>query len=153
MLAKPRFSTVPTAYFQPRGIQLPAVSGRGQLVCPGHPQRYGDNGYVIDAAGHKVSLPRRSSDAALLPYHVERSILFVLDRIAVGEAELHLLLPICGVCVCGRSLLSGRYGTTPLPPAFLEVSTMILSVPSNSRSMVSRYMRWRVTSGAFLYWS
>jgi len=41
----------------------------------------GDNGYVIDAAGHKVSLPRGSSDAGLLPYHVERSILFVLDRI------------------------------------------------------------------------
>src|SRR6266702_3827902 len=151
MLAKPRLSTVPTAYFQPRGIQLPAVSGRGQLVCPGHPQRYGDNGYVIDAAGHQVSLPRGSSDAALLPYHVERSILFVLDRIAVGEAELHLLPPVCGVC--GRSSLRGRYGITPLPPAFFEESTMILSVPPNNRSMVSRYMRWRVTSGAFLYWS
>jgi len=92
MLAKPRLSTVPTAYFQPRGIQLPAVSGRGQLVCPGHPQRYGD-GYVIDAAGHKVSLPRGSSDAALLPYHVERSILFVLDRIAVAVPSIERAPP------------------------------------------------------------
>jgi hypothetical protein len=45
-------------------------------------------GYVVDATGRKVSLPRGSSDAALAPYHVERSKLFVLDRIAtVGELD------------------------------------------------------------------
>jgi hypothetical protein len=38
--------------------------------------------YVVDATGRKVSLPRGSSDAALAPYHVERSQLFVLDRLA-----------------------------------------------------------------------
>src|SRR5215204_541634 len=37
----------------------------------------GDAGYVIDANGRKARLPRGSSDAALLPYHVERSKLFV----------------------------------------------------------------------------
>ena len=42
----------------------------------------GPDGYVIDAAGHKVKLPRGCSDAALAPYHVERSKLFVLDRLA-----------------------------------------------------------------------
>ena len=42
----------------------------------------GDDGYVVDAAGHKVSLPRGCSDAALAPYHVDRSKLFVLDRMA-----------------------------------------------------------------------
>jgi hypothetical protein len=42
----------------------------------------GNEGMVVDAAGHKVSLPRGSSDAALAPYHVERSKLFVLDRLA-----------------------------------------------------------------------
>ncbi len=42
----------------------------------------GDDGYVVDAAGRKVTLPRGSSDAALAPYHVERSKLFVLDRLA-----------------------------------------------------------------------
>ena len=44
-----------------------------------------DNGYIVDATGRKVSLPRGSSDAALAPYHVERSKLFVLDRFAVVE--------------------------------------------------------------------
>jgi hypothetical protein len=42
----------------------------------------GDGGYVVDAAANKVHLPRGSSDAALTAHHVDRSKLFVLDRIA-----------------------------------------------------------------------
>ncbi len=45
----------------------------------------GPDGYVIDAKGNKAILPRGSSDAALLPYHVDRSKLFVMDRIAKIE--------------------------------------------------------------------
>ena len=45
----------------------------------------GADGYVIDADGNKAKLPRGSSDAALLPYHVERSKLFVMDRVAKIE--------------------------------------------------------------------
>lgn len=41
-----------------------------------------DGSYVIDASGRTVSLPRGSSDAALSAYHVDRSKLFVLDRVA-----------------------------------------------------------------------
>ena len=41
---------------------------------------------VIDAAGRKVNLPRGASDATLLPYHVERSKLFVLRRF--GQSKL-----------------------------------------------------------------
>ena len=37
--------------------------------------------FVIDATGKKVSLPRGSSDAALMPYHVDRSKLYVMDRV------------------------------------------------------------------------
>jgi len=44
-----------------------------------------DDGYVVDETGRKISLPRGSSDAALGPYHVERSKLFVLDRVATIE--------------------------------------------------------------------
>src|SRR5271154_5862923 len=43
------------------------------------------DGYVVDDTGRKISLPRGSSDAALAPYHVERSRLFVLDRLASAE--------------------------------------------------------------------
>ncbi|MGB8137315.1 MAG: metal-dependent phosphohydrolase [Pseudolabrys sp.] len=41
-----------------------------------------DDGFIIDAKGGMARLPRGSSDAALLPYHVDRSKLFVMDRIA-----------------------------------------------------------------------
>jgi hypothetical protein len=44
-----------------------------------------DDGYVVDGTGRRVSLPRGSSDAALGPYHVERSKLFVLDRLSTVE--------------------------------------------------------------------
>ena len=40
------------------------------------------DGYIVDAKGNKTKLPRGSSDAALMPYHVDRSKLFVLDRVA-----------------------------------------------------------------------
>jgi hypothetical protein len=39
------------------------------------------DGFVIDATGQKVTLPRGSSDAALMPYHVDRSKRYVLERI------------------------------------------------------------------------
>ena len=40
------------------------------------------DGYIVDAKGNKAKLPRGSSDAALLPYHVDRSKLFVIDRLS-----------------------------------------------------------------------
>ena len=46
----------------------------------------GADGYVIDAKGNKIKLPRGASDAALLAHHVDRSKLFVMDRI--GKVEL-----------------------------------------------------------------
>lgn len=48
------------------------------------------DGYVIDAEGHKVKLPRGASDAALTPYHVDRSKLFIkhrFDDIALLDAD------------------------------------------------------------------
>ena len=41
-----------------------------------------DGSYIIDASGRMVTLPRGSSDAALSAYHVDRSKLFVLERVA-----------------------------------------------------------------------
>src|SRR5712671_5323982 len=40
-----------------------------------------DDGFVIDATGRKLTLPRGSSDAALMPHHVDRSKLYVMRRI------------------------------------------------------------------------
>ena len=43
------------------------------------------DGYIVDAKGTKAELPRGSSDAALMPYRVDRSKLFVMDRFAKIE--------------------------------------------------------------------
>ena len=44
------------------------------------------DGYIIDAQSNKAKLPRGSSDAALLPHHVDRSKLFVMERMAKMES-------------------------------------------------------------------
>jgi hypothetical protein len=38
-------------------------------------------GFVVDAAGRKVTLPRGASDASLMQYHVDRSKLYVMERV------------------------------------------------------------------------
>src|SRR3954453_8701331 len=43
------------------------------------------DGFVIDAAGTKVSLPRGASDASLMMYHVDRSKLYVEQRLLPVE--------------------------------------------------------------------
>ena len=40
-----------------------------------------DGAYVADPTGRKIELPVGSSDAALAPYHVDRSKLFVVERL------------------------------------------------------------------------
>ena len=45
----------------------------------------GADDYVVDGKGNRTRLPRGSSDAALTPYHVDRSKLFVLDRMAKSK--------------------------------------------------------------------
>ena len=45
----------------------------------------GKDGYVVDEKGGKRKLPRGSSDAALTAYHVDRSKLFVMERVSRME--------------------------------------------------------------------
>jgi hypothetical protein len=40
-----------------------------------------ENGFLVGAHGHKVKLPRGASDAALLPHHVDRSKLYIMERL------------------------------------------------------------------------
>jgi hypothetical protein len=47
----------------------------------------GADGFVIDAAGNKVTLARGASEASLMPHHVDRSKLFVMKRM---EADARL---------------------------------------------------------------
>jgi hypothetical protein len=44
----------------------------------------GKDRFVVDASGRTVTLERGASDAALAPYHVERSKLFVMERLGAS---------------------------------------------------------------------
>src|SRR6202795_2807620 len=40
-----------------------------------------ENEFVVDGSGKKITLPRGASDAALTPYHVDRSKIFAFERL------------------------------------------------------------------------
>ncbi|WOH49182.1 HD domain-containing protein [Bradyrhizobium sp. sBnM-33] len=40
-----------------------------------------DDEFVVDEDGRRIALPRGASDAALMPYHVDRSKLFAMERL------------------------------------------------------------------------
>ena len=40
-----------------------------------------DTEFVVDGKGKTITLPRGASDAALMPYHVDRSIIFAFERL------------------------------------------------------------------------
>ena len=86
--------SAPRAYrLKASNAASPNSTSTGTSPCLTHDIGYirgivkGDDadGYVVDDTGRKISLPRGSSCAALAPYHVERSRLFVLDRLASAE--------------------------------------------------------------------
>ncbi len=45
-----------------------------------------ETGFVVDGSGKKITLPRGASDAALSPYHVDRSKLFAFERLGNSPA-------------------------------------------------------------------
>src|SRR3977135_2130593 len=45
-----------------------------------------ENEFVVNGNGEKVTLPRGASDAALSPYHVDRSKLFAFERLRNSPA-------------------------------------------------------------------
>jgi len=48
-----------------------------------------EDGVLIDTAGRKAKLPRGASDAALLAHHVDRSKLYIMERIhGIGSSML-----------------------------------------------------------------
>ena len=65
-----------------------------------------DNGYVVDAAGKKVVLPRGSSDASLIHHHVDRSKLYVMERMKAN--------PLLDQQRIARAIEGTRF---PAPPA------------------------------------
>ena len=76
--------------------------------------------YVVDQEGKKITLPRGVSDAALAPYHVDRSKLFVYERLgnstivdAARVAEAIELTRFPRSSTTGRTQVSRRGSSWP----------------------------------------
>jgi hypothetical protein len=67
-----------------------------------------ENGFVIDATGRKVTLPRGSSDAALMSHHVDRSKLYVMERIEMEKIE--------GIPMLDKDRIADAIEGTRFPP-------------------------------------
>ena len=84
------------------------------IACLTHDVRYirglfkedDDAGFVSDPTGKKVKLPRGSSDASLLPYDVNRSKLYVMERIE-------------GIALLDKKRISGAIEGTRFPTSVL----------------------------------
>lgn len=96
--------------------------------------------FVIDAGGKTVTLPRGASDAALTPYHVDRSKLFALERLEktpnmnparVAEAIEMTRFPV----------LQNRAGPSGLEPKLVQAADFIgqLGDPLYSRKANALY--------------
>ena len=76
-----------------------------------------EDSFVVDASGQSVTLARGSSDASLAPYHVERSKLFVRERLGaspiidaerVARAIEFTRFPVCREPEDGLEVREGR---------------------------------------------
>ena len=112
---------------------MPTITSHVLVACLFHDIGYvrgilngdSDDGYIIDAKGNKTELSRGSSDAALLPYHVDRSKLFVMDRFAKSK-----LLDAARIANAIEFTLPQRFVSRPSQGAFELFS---LRDPSGSR--------------------
>jgi len=64
-----------------------------------------EDGYVIDATGKKITLPRGASDASLIRHHVDRSKLYVMERMAAN--------PLFDEQRIARAIEATRFPTSP----------------------------------------
>ena len=63
------------------------------------------DGYVIDATGKKITLPRGASDASLIRHHVDRSKLYVMERMVAS--------PLFDGQRIARAIEATRFPTSP----------------------------------------
>jgi hypothetical protein len=74
--------------------------------------------FVVDKSGRMVTLPRGASDAALSPYHVERSKLFVFERL--GNS------PTIDAARVAEAIESTRFPVLDLHPAKADLEARLV---------------------------
>jgi hypothetical protein len=115
----------------------------------------GPDGYVADGKGGKTKLPRGASDAALMPYHVDRSKLFVMDRRVCRERpssdslrQLRLLPHAAGFELREEEAKKGRAARGRPGPAWTGYQPCPTGRQSHSRNVVERGGRSKAVGAA-----
>ena len=107
------------------------------LACLTHDIGYvrgivqGDDGdsYVADLSGRTIRLTRGSSDAALAAYHVDRSKLFVFERLdPAEEVDASRIARAAAAVACAAACLAGS-------PAHSSIASRSASGPWRSESV------------------
>jgi hypothetical protein len=115
-------------------------------VCPGD----GDGEYVTGAEGERVRLPRGATDAALAPYHVDRSQLFVGHRF--GNVELIDARTVAGLIERTRFPVPDEeaYRPTEDYPGLLRAGDLIgqLADPNYMRKSAALFAEFQETGAS-----
>ena len=103
-----------------------------------------DTEFVVDRSGEKITLPRGASDAALTPYHVDRSKLFAFERLGnsptidaerVAEAIEFTRFP---------PQMDGKMANADMEPRLVQAADLIgqLGDPMYSRKVNALYFEF-----------
>jgi len=96
--------------------------------------------FVVDSSGTKVTIPRGASDAALTPYHVDRSKLFAVERL--GKSPGIDITRLTEAIERTRFPAAASNGAkTPLEPKLVQAADLIgqLGDPMYSRKANALY--------------
>jgi hypothetical protein len=96
--------------------------------------------FVVDSSGTKVTIPRGASDAALTPYHVDRSKLFAVERL--GKSPGIDITRLTEAIERTRFPATASDGAkTPLEPKLVQAADLIgqLGDPMYSRKANALY--------------
>jgi hypothetical protein len=96
--------------------------------------------FVVDASGRRITLPRGASDAALSPYHVDRSKLFAFERL--GKSPTIDASRVAAAIEMTRfPTLPDRAGNGAMEPKLVQAADLIgqLGDPMYSRKANALY--------------
>jgi hypothetical protein len=102
--------------------------------------------FVVDGKGNKITLPRGASDAALTPYHVDRSKLFALERLAKTPG-IDTARVLEAIEMTRFPVQTSREGAIGLEPKLVQAADFIgqLGDPLYSRKANALYYEFEET--------
>ncbi len=102
--------------------------------------------FVTNEDGHRITLPRGASDAALMPYHVDRSKMFAIERLA-NSPDIDAMR-VAEAIECTRFPPSGsKIADTDIVPRLVQAADLIgqLGDPMYARKVNALFYEFEET--------